>query len=110
MSHDRCYDHKCRACSKCADTDDTETLRREVERLHVVVDQEARARQHAESEVARLKSYIAAGVGGVPAKPRQIQCDQPEGHARVAASGANVLPPGPTVCEYGQRHGVGSAS
>jgi len=64
MSHDRCYDHKCRACTKCADTDDTETLRREVERLHVVVDQEARARQAAESEVARLKSYIANGVGG----------------------------------------------
>lgn len=36
----------------------------EIERLNVVVDQEARARQHAESEVARLQSYIAAGVGG----------------------------------------------
>lgn len=75
MSHDRCYDHKCRACTKCVpdpldgvvaveDTEEIERLRREIERLTVVVDQEARARQEAESEVARLKSYIAAGVGG----------------------------------------------
>lgn len=80
MSHDRCYDHKCRACSKCAETltvtfpsgieakfepgDAAYVLAQEVERLRVVVDQEARARQHAESEVARLKSYIANGVGG----------------------------------------------
>lgn len=61
---DRCQPHKCRACSKCAETDEAEALRREVERLHVVVDQEARSRQAAESEVARLQSYIAAGVGG----------------------------------------------
>lgn len=99
MSHDRCYDHKCRACRKCADErgcpqhpawsgspsdcafcrrDDTEALRREIERLTALVDRErsdhafakagyaeATSRlERAESEVARLKSYIANGVGG----------------------------------------------